>query len=487
LYALRGQRAQLMETLRESKRHALTLLASRLEQSLLQTTQAPFLAVGELPFTDISSEEHLHRVCVSFPAVEQIIFFNDQKDLIQSFPVPANRRQRRLNRWIVQRVQEERTDENEQPFFLHTIVETVRGKPALFAYRPLIARASDKAGAQFASEGWILIHFNMDILNTNPIAPLLAEFSEKQGGAARLQDPEFTVRKDSLISPLTRVLPGWMLVLDPPTASQDSWLPSQGWVTISVATGALLALTITGFAVWWQIRREHALVKLRNRFVANVSHELKTPLSLIRMYAETLYLKRLRNPKKQEEYYRVILREAERLSTMISNVLDFTRLRAGTKVYELTETDLHATVSSVLEHYLGQYEQSGIRFDVVLGDQLPPVAHDPDGVTQILLNLLDNAIKYAANGCLVEVHLVRDFDWVELQVIDFGPGIPEQQHAQLSQDYKQGHIAKMASGSGLGLTLVEQICKAHHAHFILDTPETPGGVKAVVSFPSYKK
>ena len=88
LYALRGQRAQLLETLRESKRHALTLLASRLEQSLLQTTQAPFLAVGELPFTDISSEERLHRVRLSFPAVEQIIFFNDQKDSIQSFPRP---------------------------------------------------------------------------------------------------------------------------------------------------------------------------------------------------------------------------------------------------------------------------------------------------------------------------------------------------------------------------------------------------------------
>ncbi|MGH8615466.1 MAG: sensor histidine kinase, partial [Gammaproteobacteria bacterium] len=442
---------------------------------------------GELPFTDISSEEHLHRVRLSFPAVEQIIFFNDHKDVIQSFPAPANQRQRRLNRWIVQRVQEERTDESEQTFSLHTIVETVRGEPALFAYRALIARASGKAGARFAPEGWILIHFNMDALNTNPIAPLLADFSEKQGGAARLHDPEFTVLKDSFIAPLTRVLPGWMLVFDPPTASRDGWLPSQAWVTISVATGALLAFTITGFAVWWQIRREHALVELRNRFVANVSHELKTPLSLIRMYAETLYLKRLRNPEKQEEYYRVILREAERLSTMISNVLDFTRLRAGTKVYELTKTDLHATVSSVLEHYLGQYEQSGLRFDVFLDDQLPPVAHDPDGVTQILLNLLDNATKYAAIGGVVEVRLAGDSDWVELQIIDFGPGIPDQQHARLSQDYKQGRIATTASGSGLGLTLVEQICKAHHAHFIVDTPETHGGVKAVVSFPSYKK
>lgn len=110
LYALRGQRAQLLESLRESKRHALTLLASRIEQSLLQTIQAPFLAAGELPFTDISPQR-LHRVRLSFPAVEQFIFFNDHRDLIQSIPAPANRRQRRLNRWIVQRVQEERTGE----------------------------------------------------------------------------------------------------------------------------------------------------------------------------------------------------------------------------------------------------------------------------------------------------------------------------------------------------------------------------------------
>lgn len=131
LYALRGQRAQLLETLRESKRHALTLLASRLEQSLLQTIQAPFLAVGETSFTDFSPGR-LHRVRLSFPAVEKIIFFNDHKDLIQSFPAPANQRQRRLNRWIVQRVQEERTDEGEQPFSLHTIVETVRGGTSAF-------------------------------------------------------------------------------------------------------------------------------------------------------------------------------------------------------------------------------------------------------------------------------------------------------------------------------------------------------------------
>ncbi|MDQ3959698.1 MAG: sensor histidine kinase [Pseudomonadota bacterium] len=103
---------------------------------------------------------------------------------------------------------------------------------------------------------------------------------------------------------------------------------------------------------------------------------------------------------------------------------------------------------------------------------------------QILLNLLDNAFKYATSGGVVQVHLVGDSDWVELQVIDFGPGIPAEEHARLHQVFQRGRMTE--TGSGLGLALVEHVAQAHHAHFILDTPEDHSGVKAVVSFPSYK-
>lgn len=488
LYALKGQRAQLSKTLRESQEQALAFLANRLEQSLLNAIQAPFLVLKNIPQQGVT-EERLHFLRLTFPAVEQVLFLDRQMELTQSFPMPLSEHQHRFNQWIVQRVQEEDVDREDHPFSLHTFVETLSGRPTLFAFQPITDIPSQGKNAQASEilpEGWVLMHFNLDIVRVSRVVPLLAEFNEAQGGSARLQDPELAIEKDGLSVPLTRVLPGWMLVFEPPRVPQEQQLYHQSWAIIGVAGGALLATAIIGFAVWWEIRREYALVELRNRFVANVSHELKTPLSLIRMYAETLYLRRLSDTQKQHEYHRVILREAERLSQMINNVLDFARLRAGAAIYHLTETDLRATVSSILEHYQPQLEERGVKLEVSLPEHLPPVAHDPNGVTQILLNLLDNAVKYATSGGVAQVRLVDDLDWVELQVTDFGPGIPAEEHARLHQAFERGRMAETAQGSGLGLALVEQIAAAHRAHFILDTPENHSGIKAVVSFPSYK-
>jgi signal transduction histidine kinase len=488
LYALKGQRAELEKTLSESQEQALAFLANRLEQSLLNAVQNPFLILKNIPQEEIA-EARLHLLRSTFPAVEQVLFLDQQMALIQSFPPPLNEHQGRFNQWIVQRLQEEEVNKESQPFSLHTFVETISGQPALFAFQPINDIPSQDTNVQASNlsrDGWVLMRFNLDVLKASRVAPLLAEFSQEQGGPVQLQDPEFAAGKDSLSVPLTRILPGWMLVFKPPRYLQQERLHYQSWAIIGVAGAALVAIAITGFAIWWEVRREYALVELRNRFVANVSHELKTPLSLIRMYAETLYLRRLNDPQKQHEYHRIMLREAERLSQMINNVLDFARLRAGVELYQLTETDLRATVAAVLAHYRPQLEERGARIDAFLQEQLPPVSHDPNGVPQILLNLLDNAFKYATSGGVVQVHLVGDSDWVELQVIDFGPGIPAEEHARLRQAFQRGRMTGTTRGSGLGLELVEHIAQAHHAHFILDTPEDHSGVKAIVSFPSYK-
>ncbi|MGH8613632.1 MAG: sensor histidine kinase [Gammaproteobacteria bacterium] len=486
LYALNGQRAVVSETLRKSQEQSLALLANHLEQSLLQAIQAPFLVLKNLPWENIS-KERLYLLRQTFPAVERVLFLDRQMALTYSFPLPLDEHQRHFNQWIVQRVQEEAVDTEHQP--LHVFIETVAGRLAVFAFQPvtdLPSQGEEAKDADASPEGWMLMHFNLDALKASRVISLLAEFNQAHGVSVHLQNPEFTLGQDKLSFPLTRVLPGWLLILDPPEHALDRWLHHQSWAIIGVASTALLAIAITGFAVWWEIRHEYALVELRNRFVANVSHELKTPLSLIRMYAETLYLQRLTNLPKQHEYHRVILRESERLSRMINNVLDFARLSTGAEAYHLTETDLRATVSDILERYRPQFEERGVRIEVSLQGQLPPVAHDPHGITQVLLNLLDNAVKYAASGGVVRVCLLGDLDWVELQVIDFGPGIPAGLQGARRQAFQRDRLAEEAQGSGLGLALVEEIALAHHAHFILDKPDDHTGIKAVVSFPSYK-
>ncbi|MCC7411581.1 MAG: HAMP domain-containing histidine kinase [Gammaproteobacteria bacterium] len=482
VYALRGQRAEIARTTAAAREHALELAANRIEQALQAAVQSPFLLIENLPIGEVS-EPRLTLLRTSFPTVTRVLLFDADLHLVRSFPHAAAEQDRRLVDWVSERLREEQPRQiSAHPLALQSFVEQVGGQPKLFVYEAM--RDAGDAGdqAQSGASGWALMQFDLAALEATYLRPVLAVREALLGVALRLESPDDSVRAEELSAPVGHLLPGWNVTLAP-AAAASSGLDDSDWTVVSVGGGALLAIATTAFAVWWEVRREYALVELRNRFVASVSHELKTPLALIRMYAETLYLRRQIDPEKQHEYHRVMLREAERLSQMIGDVLSFARLRAGAKAYQLTATDMRATVSNVLERYRGQFEEHGVRIDDHIDDVLPSVAHDPNGVTQILINLVDNATKYAAAGGVIEVHLHNDGDWVELGVIDHGPGIAADEHARLRRAFERGTMASDAHGSGLGLALVEQIAVAHGAHLVLDSPENHAGVRAVVSFP----
>ena len=485
VYALKGQQVQMAMAIRESQQHALELLVARSEESLLNAMRAPFQAFPNIS-PKVAPIERARMLQETSPSIEQILLLNRNMTVAWRFPFQVGREDNRITSWVMQRGIRGHANGTLPHLELTTFLETIDGKLTLFAYEAIdesSAKSSRNRSTLLAGGGWLIVRFNFDKLRADALVPLLVDFTRDQGGAVNLYDPGFVVKKDSLNSALTHVLPGWKLAYELPSESKERGLAEQRWVIIGIVVGALIAITITGYAVWREILREQALVDLRNRFVANVSHELKTPLALIRMYAETLSLQRLKDQNRQHEYHKVILREAERLSRMIENVLDFERLRSGVEVYHLTETDLAASVTDVLADYESQLEDSGIRLDVKLEHPLPLVAHDREGLTEILLNLLDNAAKYAQSGGLVQVRLASNNGRVELQVIDFGPGIPPQARARMLIAFERGAVPRAASGSGLGLALVEQIAKSHHACFTLHEPDGHSGVKAVVSFP----
>lgn len=485
-YALKGQRAELEEARRKSQEQALALLATRVEQALLTAVQTPFLVLKNIPHSELS-EERLRFLRSLFSPVREVLVLDREMALVRSFPLAPEDEEHRMIEWITGRMQEESATKEAPPLAPQSFVETAGGEAALFAFQPIydMPYPVPSAAAQ-TIDGWILVQFDLGELRSAVVAPLLAGFGGDREGKVELLEPQSEVPPAGLNITLTRMLPGWTVVLMPSAAEHREWMGRQRWPLLAAAAAMLLAIAIISVALWWEIRREYALVDLRNRFVANISHELKTPLSLIRMYAETLYLRRLKDSGKKREYLRIILREAERLSRMINDVLDFARLREGRELYRLSEADLRATVEAAVRRYRPEWEGRGVRVDVNLPLELPPVAHDPQGVRQILLNLVDNAIKYAGTWPRVEVRLHGDSEWVELQVIDSGPGIPPAQREELRKSIHGGGTAQPAKGSGLGLALVEQIAEAHQAHFILDTADDGSGVKAVVSFPSYR-
>ena len=371
----------------------------------------------------------------------------------------------------------------------YTFIEKLRGRNYLYVVEP-IGQVTAKPYRNFlemsAPDNWVILRFDLAFLQSKIIMPLFNDFLQAHSGRIDLISPDASYADNSLTESLTRILPGWQLVYVPPGKEPADQFSRQALLLIGLAAGALLAIALSGFAIWWEVRREHADVDLRDRFIANVSHELKTPLSLIRMYTETLHLRRVQDPEKQQEYFGVILREAERLTKLIENVLDFSRLRSGETIYHLTGMDLHGTVKTVLEEYKPKFEGAGLVLDIFLQDNLPPVAHDPNGITQIILNLLDNAAKYAAQEPHVQIRLTGDTDWVDLQVIDFGPGLSPHQHTELVQSLLKGRMAREIRGSGIGLAMVDMIAKKHNAHLVLDIPDEHTGLKAIVSFPAYK-
>jgi signal transduction histidine kinase len=215
--------------------------------------------------------------------------------------------------------------------------------------------------------------------------------------------------------------------------------------------------------VWTNVRRELRLSRLKSDFVANVSHELKTPLALIRLYAETLELRRVPSEERKGEYYRVIGKESRRLTQLINNILDFSRIEAGRREYRMVPSDIGAVVRDVVESYRFAIEKLGFSLELSLGDELPPLELDPEAISQAVINLLNNAIKYSSEEKSIKVSVRRELDRVLLAVSDRGIGIPRSEHRRIFEKFYrvETSLVHTTKGSGLGLALVQHITEAH--------------------------
>ena len=253
----------------------------------------------------------------------------------------------------------------------------------------------------------------------------------------------------------------------------------------SFITLAALSLILASGLAWTyrNVSKEMALARLKSDFVSNVSHELRTPLSLIRLYAETLEMGRLTNPQKYQEYYQIIRKESERLTALINNILDFSRIEAGRKEYDFRETDLGALVRNTLDSYRYQIEQNGFVYEEKI-DEVPPVRVDREAMARSVLNLVNNALKYSQDRKYVGVNLYRHNGTVKLEVVDHGIGIPSEEQAKIFEKfYRVGDpLVHNTKGSGLGLSLVRHIIQAHGGDVLVDS--TPGqGSKFTITLP----
>jgi signal transduction histidine kinase len=260
----------------------------------------------------------------------------------------------------------------------------------------------------------------------------------------------------------------------------------QIWVQRSfIILGVLSVLIIGGLVLTKHIvSKELALARLKSDFVSNVSHELRTPLALIRLYAETLELGRITTREKKQEYYRIIRKESERLTALINNILDFSRIEAGRKEYEFRDTDIAELVHNTLDSYRYQIEQQGFAFEESIDSDLPAVRVDREAIARALVNLVNNALKYSADEKFLGVKLYRASGALKLEVVDRGIGITRREQSKIFEKfYRTGDpLVHNTKGSGLGLSLVRHITHAHGGEVAVES--TPGkGSKFTLSLP----
>jgi signal transduction histidine kinase len=259
-------------------------------------------------------------------------------------------------------------------------------------------------------------------------------------------------------------LPDWRVAVYAPSGTAPRDVVRRQVMMFTTAFAILLIVLAAGLVLCWRlVRRETEMARLKSDFVANVSHDLKTPLSVIRMFGETLELGRVPDEGRRREYYRVITRESERLSRLIDNVLDFSRIEGGRRSYERVPTPVEPLVRDSVDAFAYPLEQQGFKLEVHVEPDLPEVPVDADAIGQALANLIDNAVKYSGVERTIVVEARREGERLALSVTDRGIGIPPAEHAKIfDKFYRVGRSDTQGRrGSGVGLALVRHIVEAH--------------------------
>ncbi len=228
---------------------------------------------------------------------------------------------------------------------------------------------------------------------------------------------------------------------------------------------ALVTTTIAGTAATLAVlSREAKIARLQTDFVNKVSHDLRTPLTSIRMFVETLQLGRLQDPAKQNEALEIISEETSRLSGLINRLLDWARMESGRRSYQLKREPVEAIVEDALDAFAPQRLDRRVKLTRTIAPGLPPVLADRRALSEAILDLLNNAYKYTdGEEKRIEVRARRAGPTVLIDVADNGPGIPAREQKRIFDKFYRGTepLLRTIEGTGLGLAMVKHIVAGH--------------------------
>jgi signal transduction histidine kinase len=243
------------------------------------------------------------------------------------------------------------------------------------------------------------------------------------------------------------------------------------FVLIGVLSGVLLAAAIVG-ALY--VLRQVELVQTKSSFVSNVTHELKTPIAVIKLAVETIEMGRFRSDAERDKYLRTIVRESDKLAQLVNNILDFSRFESGQRILSLAEVEVPDLIQGTLEGFRLRLEDEGFHWKVDCPDSIPSIRADGVALQHCLLNLLDNAVKYSRDRKEIQIIVRARDEWVSIAVADRGIGISPEDQKRIFEKFVRVEtgLVHTVKGAGLGLSLVDQIVRAHHGR--VEVASTPG-------------
>ncbi len=304
---------------------------------------------------------------------------------------------------------------------------------------------------------------------------------DHRASPAYLSEKEFVAdwKRPFVASEIGEYLPYWeaCLYFKNPQHLQQS-ADSAGYALSALIALALGAIAFGSYLIYAETRQQVLLAQMKSDFVSNVSHELKTPLTSIRMFSEMLQEEGGADEGKKRKYLRIIALEAERLTRLINNVLDFAKMERGQKRYQKEEIDLGESVVGVWESQKLHLEDMGFELAERYTGEGMKVFADPDAIAQVMVNLLSNAEKYSLQK--KSIHLaVEDVDGeIAVSVSDRGSGIPPGQEEKIFERFYRAHdsLDSGIQGSGLGLTLARRIAEDHGGSLMYSSREGGGSV-----------
>ena len=258
------------------------------------------------------------------------------------------------------------------------------------------------------------------------------------------------------------IIPKYKLIIGSNEISINEVITRRSRLNFIILTFLTVFLLFGALMVFLNIRKQVRLAQIKSEFVSNVSHEIRTPLSIIRLYTETLLMHRA-SPEKTDEYFHILNQEASRLTNLVNRILSFSQIESQKKKYQFTEVDVSKLIVRIMETHQFHLESKGFKSEIDVEDNLPSIFGDGDAITEILVNLIDNAIKYSNTEKSVLLKAYKDDNNVYVEVHDKGIGIELKNQKHIFEEFYRvpSNLVHNTKGTGLGLSIVKHTMDIH--------------------------